>query len=168
VMRHSTQQVSKAYSDDNSNYNRSRINVDDAMNRLDIGFGYGSDALIFKYSPAFEREADIIATQILYDANFDPRQMTSAFTGFFNNHMNTANQAARVNREIQNLGGLRRNLRGDSPDLHTAQNRLGNGSLGTSAGSRPGDQPSTRMISYQGRDFSMRYPSNWRVSERDD
>ena len=24
------------------------------------------------------------------------------------------------------------------------------------------------MVSYQGRDFSMRYPSNWRVSERND
>lgn len=24
------------------------------------------------------------------------------------------------------------------------------------------------MVSYQGRDFSLRYPSNWRVSERDD
>jgi beta-barrel assembly-enhancing protease len=168
VMRHATQQVSKAYSNDNPNYSRSRVNVPDVMNRLDIGFGYGSDALIFKYSPAFEREADIIATQILYDANFDPRQMTSAFTGFFNDHMNTANQAARVNREIQNLGGLRRNLRGDSPDLHTAQNRLG-GELGTSAsGSLPTDLPSTRMVSYQGRDFSIRYPSNWRVSERDD
>jgi predicted Zn-dependent protease len=167
AMRHGTQQVSKAYSDDNSNYGRSRINVDDVMNRLGIGFD-GSDALIFKYSPAFEREADIIATQILYDANFDPRQMTSAFNAFFNNHMNTANQAVRVNRELQNLGGLRRNLRADSPDLHTAQNRLG-GPLGTSASSsRPTDLPSTRMVSYQGRDFSMRYPSNWRVSERND
>lgn len=168
VMRHATQQVSKAYSDDNPNYNRSRVNAQDVLNQLDIGFGYGSDSLIFKYSPAFEREADVIATQILYDANFDPQQMTSAFTGFFNNHANTANQAARVRREVQNMGGLRRNLRVDSPDLHTAQNRLG-GQLGTSASaSRPTDLPSARMVSYQGRDFSMRYPSNWRVSERND
>ena len=168
VMRHATQQVSKAYSDDNPNYNRSRVNVQDVLNQLGIDFGYGSDSLIFKYSPAFEREADTIATQILYDSNFDPRQMTTAFTGFFTNHTNTANQAARVRRELQNLGGLGRNLRGDSPDLHTAQNRLG-GAFGASAsGSRPTDLPSTRMVSYQGRDFSMRYPSNWRVSERND
>src|SRR6185503_12027126 len=30
------------------------------------------------------------------------------------------------------------------------------------------DSPSTRLISYQGRDFSIRYPSNWRVSEEGD
>jgi Peptidase family M48 len=167
VMRHATQQVSKAYSDENPDNRRSRVNVQDVMNQLDIGFGYGSDSLIFKYSPAFERDADIIATQILYDAKFDPRQMTAAFTGFFNNHANTANQAARVRREIQNLGGLRSNLRGDSPDLHTAQNRLG-GQVGTSASGSRTDLPSTRLVSYQGRDFSMRYPSNWRVTELDD
>jgi len=168
VMRHATQQVSKAYSDDNPNYNRSRVNVQDAMSQFDIGFEYGSDSLIFKYSPAFEREADIIATQILHDANFDPRQMTSAFTGFFSNHANSASQSARVQREIQNLGGLRRNLRGDSPDLHTAQNRLG-GAAGFSASkSRSGERPARTMISYEGRDFSLRYPSDWRVSERND
>jgi Zn-dependent protease with chaperone function len=167
VLRHATQQVSKAYSDENPNYTRSRVNVQDVLNDLDIGFGYGSDSLLFKYSPAFERDADIIATQILYDANFDPRQMTLAFTGFFNSHTNTANQAARVRREIQNMGGLRSNVRGDSPDLHTAQNRLV-GQVGTSASGSRTDLPSTRMVSYQGRDFTMRYPSNWRASERDD
>jgi len=167
VLRHATQQISKAYTDENPNYTRSRINVQDVLNDLDIGFGYGSDSLLFKYSPAFERDADIIATQILYDANFDPRQMTAAFTGFFKNHTNTVNQAARVRREIQNLGGLRTNIRGDSPDLHTAQKRLG-GQVGTSASGSRTDLPSTRMVSYQGRDFSMRYPSNWRVSELDD
>jgi beta-barrel assembly-enhancing protease len=167
VLRHATQQISKAYTDENPNYTRSRINVQNVLNDLDIGFGYGSDSLLFKYSPAFERDADIIATQILYDANFDPRQMTAAFTGFFKNHTNTANQAARVRREMQNLGGLRSNIRGDSPDLHTAQNRLG-GRVGTSASGSRTDLPSTRMVSYQGRDFSMRYPSNWRVSELDD
>ena len=167
VLRHATQQVSKAYSDENPNYTRSRVNVGDVLNDLDIGFGYGSDSLLFKYSPVFERDADVIATQVLYDTNFDPRQMTSAFTGFFNTHTNTANQAARVRREIQNMGTLRSNLRGDSPDLHTAQNRLG-GQVGTSASGSRTDQPSTRMVSYQGRDFSMRYPSNWRASETND
>jgi peptidase M48-like protein len=169
VLRHATQQVSKAYSDDNPNYRTSRVNARDAMDQLDIGWGYGSDSLIFKYSPAFEREADIVATQILYDANFDPRQMTTAFTRFFTNHSTVPNQAALVRREIQNMGGLRANLRGDSPDLHTAQNRLGGEVANSgSAGSGTIERPSTRMVSYQGRDFTIRYPSNWRVSERND
>jgi beta-barrel assembly-enhancing protease len=175
VMRHATQQISKEL-DQNGTSTRTRVNVGNVLSQLDIGLGYGSDSLIVKYSPEFERQADLVATQILYDANFDPRQMTQAFqrlqnqssgstAEFFENHPSAANRAARVRRELQNMGGLRTNLRGDSPDLHTTQNRLGGvvADSGTTT-----ELPSTRMVSYQGRDFSIRYPSNWRVSEDGD
>jgi hypothetical protein len=157
AMRHATQQISKAYSDENPN-TRARVNVGNVMSQLDIGFGYGSDALFMKYSPQFERQADLIAAQILYDTGFDPRQMTMSFE----NHPGAANRPARIRREVRNMGGLRANLRGDSPDLHKTQDRLR--SVSTSNPDTPA-LPSTRMVSYQGRDFSIRYPSNWRVSE---
>jgi len=179
VMRHGTQQVSKAYSDENPNATRSRITVGNALSQLDIAFD--SDSIVLKYSPEAEGQADLIATQILYDARFDPRQMTLAFqtldkqpasstADFFDNHPRITNRAMRVRREVQNMGGLQSNLRGDSPDLHKTQDRLRGGATASSSTSNSTgtDLPSTRMVSYQGRDFSMRYPSNWRVSEDGD
>jgi beta-barrel assembly-enhancing protease len=182
VMRHGTQQVSKAWSDENPSTVRSRVTVGNVMSDLDIGFD--SNSLVLKYSPEAERQADLVATQILYDTGFDPRQLTVAFqrlekqradvTGdFFDDHPRVMNRATRVRREIQNMGGLRANLRGDSPDLHKAQDRLrnsGTASVIDNEVGRPGtpDLPSTRMVSYQGRDLSFRYPSNWRVSEDND
>jgi beta-barrel assembly-enhancing protease len=160
VMRHATQQVSKAWSDENPGTTRSRVNVADVMSDLDIGFGYDSDSLFMKYSPEFERQADLVATQVLYDAGFDPRQMTLAM----DSHPSPGNRATRIRREIRNMGGLHAKLRGDSPDLHKTQNRL-SGEVADSGSTITADRPSTRMISYQGRDFSIRYPSNWKVSE---
>lgn len=177
VMRHGTQQVSKAYSNEVPNSNR--VSVASAMTQLDIGFD--SNSIVLKYSAEAERQADLVATQILYDARFDPRQMAVAFqrldnepanltADFFSSHPRVTNRASRVRREIQNMGGLRSNLRGDSPDLHKTQERL------RSEGATPAissnrttrgalEPPSTRMVSYQGRDLDFRYPNNWRVSE---
>jgi beta-barrel assembly-enhancing protease len=180
VMRHGTQQVSKGYSEEHPNANRARVTVGNVMSALDLTFD--PDSIALKFSPEAERQADLVATQILYDAGFDPRQMTQAFqklegqtasltADFFSSHPRVTNRAARVRREVQNMGGLRSNLRGDSPDLHKAQDRLraeGSGSvIDTDRGSldQP-DLPSTRTVSYTGRDLSFRYPSNWRVSEQ--
>jgi len=182
VMRHGTQQVSKAYSDENPNLGRSRVSVGNVMTQLDLTFD--PDSIVLKYPLETERQADLVATQILFDAGFDPKQMTLAFqrlesqptnltADFFRSHPRVANRATRVRREVQNMGGLRANLRGDSPDLHKTQDRLravGTASVIDSDGSSQGgpDLPSTRMLSYQGRDLSIRYPSNWRVSEQGD
>jgi hypothetical protein len=181
-MRHGTQHVSKMYLDENPNANRSRPSVATVLAQLGVSFD--PDSMHLKYSAEEERQADLIATQILFDAGFDPQQMTTAFqkldgeptsltADFLSNHPRTTARATRVRREIQNMGGLRANLRGDSPDLHRTQDRLrdeaavftdnnGNGGWGLP------DLPSTRMISYQGRDLSFRHPSNWRVSEQSD
>lgn len=180
VLRHGTQQVSKAYSDENPNYNRSRVSVGNVLSELDIGIE--PDSIVLKYSPEAERQTDVVATQILYDTGFDPRQMTLAFqklnkepsnltADFFASHPRVTSRAARVNREVQNMGGLRSNWRGDSPDLRKTQDRLRGGtSASTTDTDNRGtpDSPSTRMVSYQGRDFSIRYPSNWHVSEQSD
>ncbi len=175
VMRHATQQVSKAYSEENPNRTRSNVSVGNVMGELDLTFDPGS--IVLKYPLEAERQADLVATQILYDAGFDPRQMTMAFqrlekqpanltADFFSSHPRVANRATRVRREVQNMGGLRANLRGDSPDLHKTQERLKGG--GSELAASEPDAPSTRMLTYQGRDLSFRHPSNWRVSEEGD
>ncbi len=180
VLRHGTQQVSRAYSAQASNSTPGRVSVPAVMSDLDLNFDPNSIAL--KYSAEQERQADLMGAQILYDSQFDPGQMPLFFqtlqqksgnltTDLFNSHPTSANRVARVRREVDNMGGMPRNLRGDSPDLHTVQSHLRGESTEPVYRDRTGnapDLPSTRMVGYSGRDFDLRYPENWRVSEDGD
>ena len=180
VLRHGTQQVSRAYSAQASNSTPGRVSVSAVMSDLDLNFDPNSIAL--KYSAEQERQADLMGAQILYDSQFDPGQMPLFFqtvqqksgsltTDFFNSHPTSANRVARVRREADSMGGMPRNLRGDSPDLHTVQSHLRGESTEPVNRDRTGnapDLPSTRMVAYSGRDFDLRYPENWRVSEDGD
>jgi len=178
VLRHGTQQASQAYASQVRNPTPGRVPVSAAMSRLDIGFD--SNSVVLKYSAEAEAQADLIGAQILYDAGFDPRQMPlflqqlrnenrSLSAEFFLNHPVVTNRVARVRRELQNMGGLRANLRGDSPDLHTAKKHL-RGDVTTSVVGREDinddvASPSSRLANYRARDLDFRYPENWRVFE---
>jgi Zn-dependent protease with chaperone function len=183
VLRHGTQEVSKAYNAEQNTTGVGRVSVATAMNELNIAFE--PDSIVFKNSAEAERQADVLATQIMYDARFDPQQMpvflqtiqnepTNSTVEFFRNHPAVANRAARVRREVQNMGGLPRNLRGDSPDLRKTQDRLrGEAAASIRDNNNPnnGDVdsrdnlPSSRMVTYRGRDIEFRHPENWRVTE---
>ena len=183
VLRHGTAEVSQAYADQVPNASRNSISVNDAMSRLRIRFEPRSIPL--KYSREEEGQADVIATQILYDARFDPQPMTDLFEAiadegssrtadFLDAHPDLWTALANVRTELRNLGGLPGNLRGDSPDFHSVQNRLSAantgpfpGSVRNSVGNRP-EPASTRMVLYAGRSIEFRYPDNWRVSEETD
>jgi Peptidase family M48 len=184
ALRQGTAEVSQAYNDGGINSPRARVSVNDAMTDLNIRFEPGS--LPLQYSPEEERQADIVAAQIMYDSGFDPRQLTQFFatvsnapsdlTGdFFDDHPNFPNRAATVQAELQKLGGLPQNVRGDSEDFHAIKDRL----LAINAspppsiydrntpGARPAP-PSSRMAVFRGRDLEFQYPENWRVSEGSD
>jgi len=185
VLRHGTAEVSQAYSNQVSNSTRNRISVNDAMSRLNIRFE--PDSIVLKFSPQEERQAEVIATQIMVDTGFDPRQMTQFYqtlangrsnrtSDFFNNHPNIANRAAVVNGELQNLGGLPRNIRGDSADFHSVKDKY----LAVNTNTNPWpsttdrrnpnrvDLPSNRMLTYRAWDIEFRYPDNWRISDQGD
>ena len=179
ALRHGTAEVSRAYADQAPNATRARVNVRDVMSRMNIHFD--PDSIVLNYSREQERQADIVATQIMVDAKFDPRQMSNLFqalqddrsnrtAGLFINHPEVTNRAAIVRGELQNVGGVPRDLRGDSPDFHSVKERYLVSDANAGAGGVFGtpDQPSTRMTSYQGRDIAFRYPDNWRVSEDGD
>jgi len=148
-----------------------------------------ADSVIEKYSTEEEQQADLIATQMLYDARFDPQQLPAAFQRianqsgrfrgeFFLNHPSP--NSAQVRRELQSLGPLPANVRGDSPDLHTTQRHLrdeGGTPLDRVTDNRVTDNritdnsvplPSARMTSYRGFDLEFRYPDNWNVTENGD
>src|SRR5262249_8969165 len=169
ALRHGTAEVSQAYSEAIVNATPRRVPVTDAMTDLDIRFEPG--ALPLQYSAEEEHQADIVAAQIMYDSGFDPRQVTQFFAivanapsnlteEFFGEHPAPSNRAATVESELQNLGGLQRNIRGDSANFYAAKDRL----LALNAspppsiydrntpGSRP-PQPSPRMLLFRGRDL---------------
>jgi hypothetical protein len=170
VLRHGTQQVSRSYS------NRVRANVADAVNRLDLRVDNGS--VLFINTPAAEAQADVIATQMLYDGQFDPRQMPAFLqrlanqnrsAEFLRDHPGIGAGTARVRRELQNIGPLAANLRGDSPDLHQTQRNLRTeattGRIYDDNRDNIRDLPSNRTLVYRGGDLAFRYPDNWRVSD---
>jgi beta-barrel assembly-enhancing protease len=184
ALRHGTAEVSQAYNSGVINSAHDRISVNDAMTDLNIRFEPGS--LPLQYSPEEERQADIVATQVMYDSGFDPGQLPQFFAtvatapsdlaeDFFDDHPNVSNLADHVQAELQKLGGPPRNLRGDSANFNAIKNRL----LAINAspppsiydrntpGARP-SQPSPRMAIFRGRDLEFAYPENWHVSEGSD
>src|SRR5207244_9842291 len=110
-----------------------RISVNDAMSQLNIHFE--RDAIPLRYTREEERQADVVATQVMAGTGFDPQQMVQFFqivsndrsnrtSDFFDNHPSVVNRAANVRAELQRLGGLQGNVRGDSPDFHSVQEKL--------------------------------------------
>jgi len=77
ALRHGSEQVSRAYAAAVPNARQGRVSVMSAMDRLNVTADTGSVAL--KHSREAERQADLIATQIMYDAGFDPQQMIQFF-----------------------------------------------------------------------------------------
>jgi len=181
AMRHGTEQVSNAYRGRNAA--RGSISVQAAMDDLNVTADPNS--LVFLHSRDAEREADLIGTQIMVDTGFDPRQMTQAFQrlsnegsaltrNLFANHPNPTNRVATVRNEMQKMGGVPRNLRGDSPDFHSVQNHLLASNNDYPRYDRRdnddmrADLPSRQTVTYRARDMEFRYPENWRVDEESD
>jgi hypothetical protein len=172
--RHGTQQVSAEYSRLNR---QARASVTDAISRLNLRAD--SDSVVTRYNSQAELQADTIATQILYDTRFDPRQIPAAFQtlvdqrisgarDFTFNHPTPQNRTASIRRELQRLGPLPGSWRGDSAAFRTAQQNLRSDSsfgLARSDDRNTVPPPSSRWTTFQGVDFEIRYPDNWTVDE---
>lgn len=174
--RHGTQLVSAEYS---RQTNGRRPTVSDAISRLRLDLD--ADSTVFRYSVDNEQQADAIATQLMYDARFDPRQIPTAFQrlendpddsarAFLMNHPAQANRLASIRRELQRLGPMP-SWRGDSTAFRAAQDALRGETPFGLANRVDTDQPkpaaaSSRMSTYQGVGFEIRYPENWRIDDR--
>jgi Zn-dependent protease with chaperone function len=78
-----------------------------------LGGSFVVNSVLLKYSRDAERQADLIGTQILFDANYDPGYMAKFFekldtgdrgTDFFSSHPNPDNRMENINVEIGRLG----------------------------------------------------------------
>lgn len=125
---------------------------------------------LLKFSREYETEADILGSQIMAGAGYDPRDLANMFRtiqqqgggssgGFLSSHPSPNDRYARINREAQMLrveGG-----RGDSREFAAVQQRLrGYGTaptmaeiarsgqrypVGENTGNYPGNRPSGRV-----------------------
>jgi len=158
-----------------------------------IGAGFLANSVLLKYSRDAERQADVLGTQILYDNGYDPRGMSQFFEiisaqsksgrppEFFSSHPNPDNRSARVNEEIEKLGGSPGNMRRDSAEFQQIKRYVsslpkpaakkpagstGGGASGSGSGSVPA--PSSTFVAFQNRLVRLNHPDNWqRYGEAD-
>jgi len=91
-----------------------------------VGGTLAESTVLLKYSRTAERQADILGTQILFDAGYDPRAMAQFFETieseskgkqkpeFFSDHPIPAHRIDRVTDEIDKMGGLPGQYKTDS------------------------------------------------------
>ena len=95
-----------------------------------LGGGVIAGSVLVKYTRTSETQADILGTQILYDAGYDPRAMAQFFENAQNDEKKKSRVAAlfadhpvperrieRVDEEIDKLGGPLKDSKVDSPEF---------------------------------------------------
>jgi len=91
-----------------------------------LGAGFAVNSVLLKYSRDAERQADLIGTQILFDANYNPVYMAKFFekleagargSDFFSSHPHPENRIEKINAEISRLGSHPRERINDSREF---------------------------------------------------
>src|SRR5437899_741230 len=97
---------------------------------------FAAGGVLLRYSRTAESQADVMGTQVLYDAGYDPRAMAQFFEKleaetkgknppeFFSDHPSPDRRVERVDDEIQRLGGTPPNARKDSQEFEAAKREV--------------------------------------------
>src|ERR1700756_4720225 len=103
---------------------------------LTEGVALGAGGLLLRYSRGAETPADVMGTQVLYDAGYDPRAMAQFFEKlegetkgknppqFLSDHPNPDNRLERVDEEIDKLGGPPANAKRDSAEFEAIKREV--------------------------------------------
>ena len=188
VMRHGTHQASRAYLAQAPLAVLGGVVGGNAIGSVmgAVG-GLGMNLLFLRYSRDMETQADLIGTQILHDAGYEPKAMVEFFekiqaeskgraSQFVSDHPNPENRISNVQHEIEKLNGALPDPKSDTPDFQSTKSAL----MGMPAPSRSGRPttggtnrpttnrnaggpaiPSTHLRTYSGADIEFRYPDNW-------
>src|SRR5438445_3562717 len=141
---------------------------------------FAAGGVLLRYSRTAESQADVMGTQVLYDAGYDPRAMAQFFEKleaeskgknppeFFSDHPNPEHRVERVDEEIDKLGGLPPNPKRDSQEFEAIKRevlalpvvkKLSRGAAGPGAAPAP---PSRHFAEYQAGSYALKYPDNWK------
>ena len=151
---------------------------------------FSAGGVLLRYSRTAETQADVVGTQVLYDAGYDPRALAQFFEKieadsqgknppeFFSDHPNPEHRVERVQQEIDKLGGLPAKMRKDSVEFEAAKREV----LALpvvkretlAAGTHvprpmgPPPVPSENYAEYQSGAYTLKYPDNWqKYGEKD-
>jgi hypothetical protein len=142
---------------------------------------FTAGGVLLRYSRTAESQADVMGTQVLYDAGYDPRAMAQFFEKlegetkgknppeFFSDHPNPEHRVGRVDEEVEKLGGVPPNAKRDSPEFEAIKREVlalpvvkkrTPGAAGAAASPAP---PSRRFVEYRASSYTLKYPDNWKA-----
>lgn len=144
-----------------------------------LGIGLGLNSVLLKYSRDAERQADLLGSQMMARAGYNPLEMARFFEKlqaqggsrgpeWFSSHPDPGNRMKAIQEEIQTLPQRNYNT-GNSGELQQIQSRLGglpaaktrSNTGGTVAEGDP--RPSGRFATFRAQSFSINHPDNWEV-----
>lgn len=132
-----------------------------------------------KMSRTDESQADIVGTQILHDAGYDPQAMADIFqklenqkqpAEFFSDHPSPAHRIDRIDEEVDRLGRALPNATHDTTEFEIIKGyvkslpsppQFARGASGTASGAPAA--PSATYLTFSGREFRVVYPDNWKA-----
>lgn len=145
---------------------------------------FAAGSVLLKYSRGAETQADVMGTQVLYDAGYDPRAMAAFFEKlgaesagknppeFFSDHPNPDHRIDRVDQEVEKLGGVQEGAKRDSPEFKAIKKEVealpAPVKKQPAAGKFPAPgsvvvgTPSATMASLQVAKLTLQYPDNWK------
>jgi len=179
ALRHGTNQVTKAQAAQGFLGIASGILGGSTGGTLLTEFGaFAAGGVLLRYSRTAESQADVMGTQVLYDAGYDPRAMAQFFEKleaeskgknppeFLSDHPNPEHRVERVNDEIARLGGIPAHAKRDSADFEAIKREV----LALPVVKKPAPGvagaapalPSGNFAEYQAISYNVKYPDNWK------
>ena len=181
ALRHGTNQATKAMLADTVLGSFGAVFGDSAGGALLTTLGsFTAGGVLLRYSRTAESQADVLGTQVLYDAGYDPRAMAQFFEKleaetkgknppeFFSDHPNPEHRVGRVDEEVEKLGGVPPNAKRDSAEFEAIKHEVlalpvvkkpVPGAAGAVAAPAP---PSPNFAEYQASSYTLKYPDNWK------
>jgi beta-barrel assembly-enhancing protease len=141
---------------------------------------FTAGGVLLRYSRTAESQADVMGTQVLYDAGYDPRAMAQFFERleaetkgknppeFFSDHPNPEHRVERVDEEVEKLGGVPANARRDSAEFEAIKREVlalpvvKKATPGVAGPVGPPAPPSRNFSEYQASSYTLKYPDNWK------
>jgi predicted Zn-dependent protease len=123
VLRHGTHQISHVYALQTPLSNMGAVGSKSIAEVLSkIGGGFAASSIVLRNPQEAESQADLLGTQILYDAGYDPRAAAQFFekietSRLLRDHPSTGNRTANVMKEIERLGSVSPRAIVDSPEF---------------------------------------------------